>query len=230
MSKFNKGILFLSVLLGISGCAIKEEMGLLKPSYTTSKVEEITKNSMGGKVAEISFEQIVFENPSYDVISERMRAAKDSFFETYGAVFHEYVLAGEESDYREGHFPYHCTSAVKSVYANEEYVSIVMEDEWFAGGVHTYDLTTYNYSIQDGASVSIQDVTKLEPDKIKERIFSGLEDQEMELDEFGVETLRTYDINEMSFYFDYESVYAVFATGEIASNADGCIVVPIKKF
>lgn len=225
-------IITLLSVLGVSGCGTdKMDLSVQACTYETDKDEYITKNSTGANVAEISFELPVFTSEKYETITDAMKQEKDLFFEEYKDTFDEYISYGEESDYREGYFPYYCTSKIQSINTiQDHYCSVITEFEWYAGGTHTFDTVSYNYSIEDGEKIALSTICDLSEKEIKKKIKKGLDRQKIEYDEFAQETINAYGIDDFSFYFDHDGIYIIFPTGEISSNADGCITIPIVNF
>lgn len=200
-----------------------------KCEYKIEKIEELTKNSTNAIVAELSFEIPIFENSNYNTITEAMKKEQKLFFENNKELFSFYVSIGEDSDYREGYFPYYCKSSITDAYCMNGYCSIITNFEWYAGGTSSVDLIPYNYSLDTGSSIVLSDVCKIEESKLKEIILQELKKQGIECDEYVKETIDEYEIDEFEFYFNQEGIFIVFMTGEVGCNADGCIVIQVEK-
>lgn len=238
------GCLFYMVL-GISGCTkrteaesvnISEEELIVEEEFTSnietyvSRRENIVKNSTGGKVAEIVFESVVFSEEKYKFITADLEMEKEKFFDFYEDGFLESVSYGEASDYREGYFPYYCTSKVKSVNEKNNCVSVLTEEAWYVGGISQYSLVGYNYSIDTGEKISIQNFTALDTDIIMEKIKEGLEYQNITLDSVNKEALEAYANKDIPFYFDDNGIYVIFPQGDICDMAAGCIKITIVDY
>lgn len=237
--RFSFILLFLmSFALCITGCGKEKaykEAGIFpvekeitsKIEYQVNRRENITRNTAGGKVAEICFDSVVFTDKKYEFITLDLEKEKADFFNMYEEGFLETVSYGEESDYRDGYFPYYCTSKVKSVFQRNNYVSILMQEEWYVGGSSQCDLIGYNYSLDTGGKVSIQEICNLNTETILKKINKELEKQNIILDDYGMDSFTEYMNGEIPFYFDDTGIYVSFPKGSISIMADGNIIIPI---
>lgn len=197
--------------------------------YSIDKKEILTKNSAKATVAEISFEVPVFSSDGYKMITEAMNEKKENFFEEKEELFIYHVSEGEESDYREGYFPYYCTSSIGKIYCMNGYCSVQTNFEWYAGGVSSHDLIPYNFSIESGEEITLSEVFQIQEDELKKMIWSEVDKQGIEYDDFGKAIIDAYEMDEFRFYFDNTGIYIVFVTGEISYTAAGCITIPVKS-
>ena len=229
----NRGIrnLIFSVLIGVifcvNGCGKESEVES-NVAYEIDKRETIVRNANGGKVAEISFESPVFEDEKYAFITESLEAEKENYFNKYEEGFLESVYFWEESDYRDGYFPYYCTSKIQSVFQKDNYVCVLTQQDWYVGGIMQCDLVGYNYSLETGKKISLQEISGLDTDALLYKIQKGLIKQNLYYEDTFIDSLLEYENKEIPFYFDCKGVYAVFPEGSISYMSSGCIVVPIK--
>lgn len=218
----------MTVVVSVGGnTKVKSNEAVSQCEYTIEKEEILTKDSTQATVAELSFEVPVFQNDGYEMITEAMNKKKEEFFEENEELFSLYVSDGEESDYREGYFPYYCTSSLGEIYSMNGYCSVQTTFDWYAGGTASHDLIPYNFSVETGEEITLDEVVQIQNDELKKIIWSELDRQGIEYDDFTEATIDAYEIDEFHFYFDETGINIVFMTGEISYNAVGCITIPV---
>lgn len=233
MKKNNVLIAFFIISIVFSACGNdKDEQNwtIEHCEYTIDKEVIFTKNSTGANVAEISFEVPVFSSDKYKLIAESMDKKKEDFFELNEESFTFYVLQGEKSDYREGDFPYYCTSSIEKIHYMNGYCSVLTNFRWYAGGISSYDLIPYNFSVESGDEITLDEICQIQEDELKKTILKELDKKGMEYDESLKDTINVYDMDDFRFYFDDTGIYVVFMTGEISCYAGGCITIPVMSF
>ncbi|MBO5372306.1 MAG: DUF3298 domain-containing protein [Lachnospiraceae bacterium] len=204
-------------------------------NYHVEKIEVLEKDSLGGIVAAYAYDLVMFDvnNPEYKQINQRLEELYEVYEESYKELFFEYVYSGRDSDYKTGDYPYYCTSKLKSIYEDKDYISVVMEEYWYAGGVSSTDIRAYNFHVKTGEVLYMDDVLGMQAANAKQYvinvIYSQLEFMNSRQEIMGIEAfLEELKVEDFKFYLDEEGMKVFFNTGEIASNAAGVLVFEVQ--
>ncbi|MBQ8188514.1 MAG: DUF3298 domain-containing protein [Lachnospiraceae bacterium] len=216
-----------------------EEPKVVEKDFTYEVVrEDASYTTEDGKtITDVHFEKLVFSNPD-DALTkinntldahcqEVLKADGDDVKRT---AIEDYQYWGDvmvES-------PYMSTNDIVDVYMNEQYLSITMERQWFAGGVMNIDKKGYNFDLNTGEEITVATLFNSEEEAKKAIVDASLDfvrspegSNYMFMDAENV--INQYDIQKYNFSFDENTIYILYQTYELAAGADGNIVVEVER-
>lgn len=131
-----------------------------------------------------------------------------------------------------GEFPYYDTCEVQNIEFWEDYVSILFQTKWFAGGVNETDFEAVNMD-KNGNEITIADILKKSDEESCEYAYETTSDflKKNEIyDEMFMETLRGYKAEDYGFYMKNGVCYLYFRQGETTYNAAGSFRIKLAEY
>lgn len=187
----------------------------------------------------------------YPKLYEVLRQRADEGLETYTsdsesmyseAAEHYESIKDSESPYNEDEFPsYYNDACDKVTRSDSRILSIVSENDSYAGGAHPYHyMVGVSFIVATGETIALSDVLTVSEDEFKKELKGRLEQQFEERDSTFVNpddylshykfspdpdkmddyTSEDYE-TDFNFYFAYDGVHVFFNVYEIASYAEG---------
>ena len=125
----------------------------------------------------------------------------------------EKLCFSDLSDYLSDTYPYRAPHyfeprELKSVYYDENYISVGWEIQWYAGGVHNEWWESVNINRETLSEVSISNVLGEDAKAIIDRAL----EESIASNESGFE----YDLESVTFFFDEGTIYIGFGSGSLA--------------
>lgn len=211
--------------------------------YDVKEVSKFETDYIGSPVATFSFEQIVLDGQSDSItnINQALEHLCQDFYSTHETDFFNIVHEnGSDTDYRTGNFPYFYKKTVQSVFCTDSILSILMEEEWYAGGNTYRDPYCYNYSILTGEPITIDKALGMNTEDtvelITNAIYNFLDDTQdvtnntTNLNSYLIEeTLAEYDITEYNYFIDDTGLFVCFPSYvfEFTYTADGPLILKL---
>ena len=202
--------------------------------YTIERIEgDNIKNSLGQAVVYGYYDKVVFGDSKYlacNQVIEKKAAEFQSQYENFKEQVKE--ADGAKSDYREGEFPYYDTCEVQNIEFWEDYISILFQTKWFAGGVNETDFEAVNMD-KNGNEITIADILKKSDEESCEYAYETTSDflKKNEIyDEMYMEILQEYKAEDYGFYLENGVCYLYFRQGEITYNAAGSFRIKLAEY
>lgn len=158
----------------------------------TSRIKRYTLNAYTD-VMELYYEIPVFgkEVAAYREINAFFENTADEFFKSENV-----TDAIESAKEHFGEDKYRYARNAEIVTENEKLVSVTTDYDWFMGGVADYGSDSWTFDAENGALLSLSDVTKMSDDELRPIIFSALEN---ELPDGDTSLLDSYSVNDFEF-------------------------------
>lgn len=202
--------------------------------YTIERIEGgDIKNSLGQAVVYGYYDKVVFGDSEYlacNQVIEKKTAEFQSQYENLKGQVKE--ADGMKSDYREGEFPYYDTCEVQNIEFWEDYVSILYQTKWFAGGVNETDFEAVNMD-KNGNEITIADILKKSDEESCEYAYETTSDflKKNEIyDETYMKMLQGYKAEDYGFYMENGVCYLYFRQGETTYNAAGSFRIKLAEY
>ena len=186
-------------------------------SYRTERVSDNVE--MNGDLCEIYYDQVILSSgyPQAEKINRYIEEKKNEFFSEAEKAAEEYL---PENPFHEKLYN---TITLDSLYENEEYISILLYENWFMGGVVNANPRAYTFDLKTGNAVNITDVLGMSVHDIRNLYISTVEKNGKSGNFLNYTSASDfkYCIKEGN------TVYILFDTYEIGSGADGSFEMPI---
>lgn len=202
--------------------------------YTIERIEGgDIKNSLGQAVVYGYYDKVVFGDSEYLACNQVIEKKAAEFQSQYENLKEQVKEAdGAKSDYREGEFPYYDTCEVQNIEFWEDYVSILYQTKWFAGGVNETDFEAVNMD-KNGNEITIADILKKSDEESCEYAYETTSDflKKNEIyDETYMEMLQGYKAEDYGFYMENGVCYLYFRQGETTYNAAGSFRIKLAEY
>ena len=121
---------------------------------------------------------------------------------------------------------------VDSVFIDDNYVSVYLVWEWYAGGVHNYGSKGLNFDLKTGEEIDFEDLFASEAEA--RTAFSDALNKLIDSDpesffEDAKDTVKNYDLDEVNFIISKNGITVFINQYEIAPGASGSFTVDIAR-
>lgn len=215
---------------------VKETEAALDTGYEIETVGEKDENENGEVIGDSHFQKVVFTNPNEALakINDAMSEEANKYFtEGYGKQYEEYFKElPDEAKAGLVDYPYLATYDVKDVYIDDNYVSVIYNWEWYAGGVFNSGSNAFNFDIKTGERVAFKDLFANEADAKAAFVnaVNALIDESPEgFFEEAKDTVNNYNIDDVKFSIGNDKITVYIDQYEIAPGAAGPFTVEITR-
>ena len=208
----------------------------LDTAYTVETVGEKDVNENGEVIGDCHYQKVVFTNPNEALakINSEIAEECDEFFdEGMGKQYEEYLKELPDSMKADlPTYPFVATVDVKDVYIDDNYVSIIQDWDWYAGGVHNYGSTGLNFDLKTGEELDFEDLFASEADArtaFETAVNAIIDEQPEAFFDDAKETVKNYDLDGVNFSLNGKVITVYIDQYEIAPGASGAFTVVISK-
>lgn len=215
---------------------IKETEPALDTGYDIETVGEKDENANGEVIGDSHFQKVVFTNPNDALarINDTINAEANKFFsDGMGKQYEEYFQElPDEAKAGLVDYPYLATYDVKDVYIDDNYVSVIYDWEWYAGGVFNSGSNAFNFDIKTGEKVSFKDLFANEADAktaFVNAVNALIDENPENFFEEATDTVNNYSIDDVKFSIGSDKITVYIDQYEIAPGAAGPFTVEITR-
>lgn len=215
---------------------VKKNEPALDTSYDVETVGEKDENNSGEVIGDCHFQKVVFTNPNAALtkINDEINEESNEYFsEGMGKQYEEYFSSlPDEAKAELSQQPYTATYDVKDVYIDENYVSIIYEWDWYAGGVRNHGLTGFNFDVKTGEEIDFEDLFASEEtakDAFQTAANALIDANPESFFEEAKDTVSNYDLDDVKFSIDKDNITVYIDQYELAPGASGAYTVEIAR-
>lgn len=205
-------------------------------AYDIETVGEKDMNDNGEVIGDCHYQKVVFTNPDAALKEINKEIAEDCnefFDEGLGNQYEEYFSQLPDAAKADlVSYPYVATYDVDSVFIDDNYVSVYLVWEWYAGGVHNYGSKGLNFDLKTGEEIDFEDLFASEAEA--RTAFSDALNKLIDSDpesffEEAKDTVKNYDLDEVNFIISKNGITVFINQYEIAPGASGSFTVDIAR-
>ena len=226
-----KCILSLLVAVLLVAALIPTAFAVNGVTYTVERIDKSLELRAGSSVARVTsyYDLVQVTLADKDVqkeINDTLRAEMDAFFANADKARQSYLDTDEKIEHAaglqdNGKHPYICLEGNKSVFVNNDYISIHNESEWYYGGVFNKNHTCLTFDADTGALVTLPQYMDMGDAYVKRFVREHIEARKYP-DSFYSRYLDETDPADYEYYIDPEgALHLAFDTYQIAPGAGG---------
>lgn len=204
--------------------------------YTVVTEDASVLGNAGETLADIHCQRLSYEHAdgALKVIEEDMKSfAAEQLSEENTRLFREYLDAlTTEQKADVAAFPYRYTCDIRSVHADERFLSVQMESVWYAGGVMNSGIMGRNYDLRTGSLIDISALFGGDSEKAYDAVVQASLEMISQSDAYwdnAEQVIRDYAPEDYQFYFDQTTIYVTYPVYELACGAAGPQTVAVPR-
>lgn len=205
-------------------------------AYTIVTEDASALNNAGEKLADIHCQRLSYEHAdgALALIEEDLKSfAAEQLSEENTYELREYLdalTAEQEADVVA--FPYLFTCDIRSVYADEHFLSIQMETVWYAGGVMNSGIIGRNYDLQTGSLIDISALFDGDSQRAHDAVVQASLEMISQSDDYwdnADQVILQYAPGDYQFNFDQTTIYVTYPVYELACGAAGPQTIELPR-
>lgn len=198
--------------------------------YNIQRMDMSVSNSNGEKMADLYYDLVVLSGSGEGVT--KINQALDTDYQEY-KTNNQAITAESLSEAFD--LPYFDTYSTAVTHNDSGIFSVIFTADWFWGGVHNINYYGKTFDLNSGEALSIRNLIDAEDSVIsaylketaKQYIRNSGDRYFMEDAE---KTVEAYELDTFPFYIEDKQIILCFETYELASGADGPIIIPTGLF